>query len=125
MAGFCFKNKPAGNNFRSIHDDTGFLIKGHGNCNHTLLGKGSPLFEHTAPNIPYAFTIDEHPTGGDSPVEPAAGFIKFYDLSVFRQQDFVLGNPHFFGQPGVQYQMAVFTVNGDEILRFGQIDHQL
>ena len=54
-----------------------------------------------------------------------AEFVEFENVSALDQHDFADGAVHGSGHFGVQLQLAVFAVNGNEIARLDQVDDEL
>ena len=69
-------------------------------------------------------TVDKHPSGLDRVGLKRALTVDFQDLAVFQQKDLVRLNPDLTGQSRVADQMAVFAVDGNEVARPDQVEHQ-
>jgi hypothetical protein len=109
---------------RGLHS-AGLLVDGNHRDHDPPGGEMLAVPEHDVTHVSQTASVDEDPSRLLPPVDPPAMIIEGDDVAVLGEENPLAGNSEVAGDPRVIDQLPPLSVDGNEIARTDQIQHQL
>src|SRR5206468_5855277 len=115
--------KATGHNLRRGFHPTGVLVDGDDRQHKAVFAEMPPVFDYKVFNdICPGTRVDTDATNVDASGLTRSKFVEFEHVAAFNEHHAANGAVHGARQFGMQFELAVLAVNGDEVLRPHQVD---